>query len=832
VSLLATLLIAYLPGALAYRLPIFGRDQRAALDAGERVFWQVLLSLAWTLAVALALAAAGEYQFERVVVTNGVICLLLGLIGRGSLLYRGTAARPSWSVLLPIALVAFGLVQYFPSSEYVIGGKDPGTYINQGIQFAQRGALVVRDPVVAGLPGPHREFFFPRHEREEYDALRFMGFFIVNLARGEVVGQFPHLFPASIAVGYGLNGLTGARDAVGWWTILALLGVYFLGARLIGPVAAFAGALLLALHPIVVWFARYPNSEIVMAAMGFAALLALARSQQDGTGSFALIAGALTGLMLFLRIDMLLLMVAVVAAVVLAAIADRRPIPRGFVLALLVVGVPGWQYLTTTMAPYAVQLTNFLDMVPRLLKIGMPVVAVLTLAVLFRYRDRYGNRVRQLAPVLLALVVLAAAAYAWWLRGPGPEGAPASLTDYNAYAFRTFGRLYLAPLGVLLALAGFVLVNRRDFWRDPAFLLTFAGFSLFLFYKLQIVPVHFWMGRRFLAFILPGALLLAAAAALAPLGQPRRWRIARGVVGTALLIMLGQRYLAVSMPLMHHVEYAGVIPALERLAAQFGDRDLVIVESRDAGSDMHTFAVPLAYIYARRVLVLPNARPDKAALRSFLEFARTHYDRIWFLGGGGTDLLSRHIGAVPIYEQQVRVPEYETTPWTVLPSSVRRKDFDYSLYQLTLDPAPAEAFTVDVGVRDDLYLLRFYAKEQTEGRTVRWTGPRSLISVPGLRGGETDLILELHDGGRPIARGATPARVEVLFDDVSLGTIDVAPGFREYRLALPPELVQRAASRDEPAQITLLSTTWMPMKFLGGTDDRELGVMLDRIRIR
>jgi hypothetical protein len=178
------------------------------------------------------------------------------------------------------------------------------------------------------------------------------------------------------------------------------------------------------------------------------------------------------------------------------------------------------------------------------------------------------------------------------------------------------------------------------------------------------------------------------------------------------------------------------------------------------------------------------------------------------------------------------VPEYEVTPWPTLPAGVRRKDLDYSLYQLTLDPPPAERFDLDVGVRDELYLLRFYAKEQTEGRTVRWTRARSFVSVPGLRGDETELVLELHDGGRPVAQGAPPARVEVLFDDVSLGTIEVTPGFRDYRMVLPSVLVKRAAARDEPATITLLSTTWMPKTYLGGTDDRELGVMVERIQIR
>ena len=41
--------------------------------------------------------------------------------------------------------------------------------------------------------------------------LRFMGFFIQDPDTGTVVGQFPHVFPASIAIGYGIDGLTGAR---------------------------------------------------------------------------------------------------------------------------------------------------------------------------------------------------------------------------------------------------------------------------------------------------------------------------------------------------------------------------------------------------------------------------------------------------------------------------------------------------------------------------------------------------------------------------------------------------------------------------------------------
>ena len=54
---------------------------------------------------------------------------------------------------------------------------------------------------MASVPPFARDTFFPSYGRTDYDSLRFMGFFVQDLEQGTVVGQFPHLFPASIAVG-------------------------------------------------------------------------------------------------------------------------------------------------------------------------------------------------------------------------------------------------------------------------------------------------------------------------------------------------------------------------------------------------------------------------------------------------------------------------------------------------------------------------------------------------------------------------------------------------------------------------------------------------------
>jgi hypothetical protein len=154
--------------------------------------------------------------------------------------------------------------------------------------------------------------------------------------------------------------------------------------------------------------------------------------------------------------------------------------------------------------------------------------------------------------------LLVAAAYAWFLRRPGGK-----LTDYDAYALRTFTEFYLFRIGLVAALAGLVLGGSRGFWRDPAMTLVIAAFSLFLFYKIKIVPEHFWAGRRILPVILPGALLLARAGAFGTIaGQPRRWGVVRdrgrpGPRGPRRPVRAG------GGPVMPHVEYRGMIRYLE-----------------------------------------------------------------------------------------------------------------------------------------------------------------------------------------------------------------------------------------------------------------------------
>jgi hypothetical protein len=824
------LLIAFVPGALVFRVPFGERRRRAGLPAEERAYWAVVLSVAWSSVVVLSLAAAEHYSLGLLLGVNALVSVAVAVAWRERLLYRGTAAAPGWTALFPAALLALGFAIFLPVSEFIIGGKDPGVYINEGIALAQRGSLVITDKLVTSVPGTVRDLFFPPYNDRWYYSLRFMGFFLVNPFKGSVVGQFPHVYPAWIAVGYGLAGVAGALRVVAASAMLGLLGVYFVGARLIGRVPAWCAAALLALCVIESWFGRYPNSEMVLQALLFAGLLAFARSHVDDDPFFAPVAGLLLGLLVFVRFDAVLAWAGVGLAALFLFLRDRRP--RWSFLAPMALAVAAVAtYISTIMRPgfgrYAVFLQNLRPV--HLVLLAAAAVAIVGLWFASRWR-RLADGVTKWLPAVVSAAVVGAMIYAYYLRTPGGRLAP-----HDALSLRTF-TWYFPFAGLVAAAAGFVLLAWKRFWRDPALLLVTTVYGFFVFYKIQIVPEHFWMTRRFLPVILPAAFLLLCAGAFygtwsrrGHAVESRPLRIARWAVPLVFVAVVGALLARAAAPVRAHVEYQGLLDRIESLSHQFGPTDLVVVESRRS-SDLHTIALPLAYIFGRQVLVLNTPRPDRDRFRGFLDWARSRYDNVYFVGSGGTDLLSRSVAVVPLSTARFQVPEYESL-WNAYPTRSRLKEFDYSIYRFVTPPETAPPFDLTVGTNDDLFVVRFNAKEEINGQTYRWTTGSSYVTLLGLTEQSRSLTLWMDRGGRPAEAG--PATVTCYLDNQPIGEVTVdRPGVQPYLFAIPPDLAKDAAHRDEPALLRLVVRAWSPKKLWGTDDDRTLGVMLMRVAVQ
>ena len=165
----------------------------------------------------------------------------------------------------------------------------------------------------------------------------------------------------------------------------------------------------------------------------------------------------------------------------------------------------------------------------------------------------------------------------------------------------------------------------------------------------------------------------------------RAARASRYALRLAVLALVAWGFWGATGLVRPHVEYAGIIPRLEAIASRFSPHDLVIVESRNA-SDIHVLALPLAYIYDKPVLVLNSPKPDKAVFEMFLGWARRHHPQVYFIGGGGTDLLSRNVAVEAVASERFQIPEYESVR-NAYPTRVRFKEFDFGIYRF-VTPSP------------------------------------------------------------------------------------------------------------------------------------------------
>lgn len=201
---------------------------------------------------------------------------------RGQFSWRPERKLDSWlaAVILGGSAVLFLLAPH----ETLVGSQDSGVYFNTGANIARSGAIIIQDPllktigqaakdptigpkvipqVLQGVAKKEDRYLFARY-------LRLPGFFVRSnddgLYNGEVVPQFFHLYPAILAVGFGLGGLRGETLVTPLLGALGIFAVYLTALRLfparrqrwIAPVAA----LFLALNGVQVWFARQSLWEI------------------------------------------------------------------------------------------------------------------------------------------------------------------------------------------------------------------------------------------------------------------------------------------------------------------------------------------------------------------------------------------------------------------------------------------------------------------------------------------------------------------------------------------------------------------------------------------
>jgi hypothetical protein len=613
-------------------------------------------SLAWAHAHRFSLAAA-------------LLSALAVLAGLGALVRRSrvvvTGDLAGLVAVLLCGVVA--LVMFLPGFEYGAGDKDPGMYTAHGVLIAREGSYSFTDPALAA-PG------LPVVEGEE--KARHPGVWIRNRETGLIVPQFFHLWPSLLATSYevgGYGGIAATTPLVACAAVLALAGVL---RRVAGVPAAVAGGLLLTTNMLEVWQAKFPSTEALAQALMVGALLWAVVAVQTRWRPASLLAGALVGVAFLNRPDGWLLVMA--AAGILSAlwVSRRADAEVPWAAAGLGVVLPYALFQAYGTAYRYSRDNGVPKLVPTLVLLGALVVAAVVLRPLGRSRvdgllGAFSRPSAQLRAGLGVCAVFALLLVGGYLR---PRLMGEDFTTAEGHGrFRTYDEHNLHRLtwfvtypGMAMAGLGLAVVALRR-WRLDAWALALPVLMLapvFLWHAHVAVRLMWW-GRRYVPYVLPGLVLLAALTVA--FGVAFRWRGRPVLAGPAVIVLAAvlAATTAQSLPLRNHDEWAGAVAIAQRISDLSGDDRGVYLWEQGAccAAPALLFAMPVWMARGELSVLLPPREEDHADYVSQYrrEFAGDPLFVVWDganplpadLRALGLSVVDHLSGTLPVWEETV-----------------------------------------------------------------------------------------------------------------------------------------------------------------------------------
>lgn len=496
------------------------------------------MALFWVcLVVSLAVLAG---QFRPVVVLPAAAVLLVAT-------WRLVPRRlpVSWSAALG-ALSALGLaaawfVANAPyAAQYVLVTRDPGFLTLEGFWLTEHPTADLPMGTAEAVAGSLRDV---ESRTGAYHPLD-----------GSLHAQGAKLLPGLLALGgwaAGDRGILLGNLLIG---AVALLAVYGLARRLVGPWWSLVPVVALGLSLPMLVFSRAAYTEPLNVAMVFGALTLSWSAFETRSWWRHVLSGALIGSTALSRIDGTASVIGFVAGLGLVAGATllprrRREARTGLLLAgaaaLLLVGI-GWTDLRLLSPGYLSDLGSQFSLLVAALGATVAVAALISFPRAwdpvrrFVQRRRRGLAVAGVVAVVLVAVVLSTrflwlpgyaldpeSAYADLVAGlQQREGMPVEPTrSYDDWSVRWLSWYYGWPV-VVLSFAGLALLTHRAISRrDPRLLMVLAVIaapSALYLWRISITPDQVWAMRRLLPVTLPG-FLVAATVVLHALWQARRW---------------------------------------------------------------------------------------------------------------------------------------------------------------------------------------------------------------------------------------------------------------------------------------------------------------------
>lgn len=626
---------------------LFGRifvKRESDLSFLGAIFVAVLPVLLLVALSGLALAEIGVFSLLTVSVVLLVagIALSIFMSHKGIALFALSFRRVDRYDLLALLVVLMLGGLYVQASEQILGGHDPGSYINIGVTMARTGAVRIYDETLAEMPVAYRELFTGR-AAPNHEGSRFPAFYIQHIAKPVVTPQFFHVFPVFIAVFYLLGGLKSALFVVSLFGWSSLLAVYLLGRRLIHPVAGIVALVLLGVNISQIWFAHIPFADIVLQFFLlsgfwlFAVLIELEAAKSRQTWMYALLTGACLGIGHLIKLDVFILPPVIFAYVGFAWLMGRATKLHAYLLGgylpLFIYAIFHGYFFSY---PYVADVFYHFRGYLRLAKIAVLVLVPVAVVVIWKRRriavlvakllvwrawmvrvfvigcvlfSLYAYFVRPLmadlgamepdalackGPLIARLAAFAGEPQTTWL-------SPHIVRTFTEEGIVRFG-WYFTPIGVWLGLVGFLwwfALGRKS--AQPFLWAAFLN-TVMIFYRGAIVPYYFWAFKRYVPLIVP-AFVLFVAFLLQQLWLAARTDWRKKILPVTMAMFLLFSYVLGSLMFWGHVEYKGAINDLTALAARLPENAVVLFNA--VGLHIR-LGVPLTYIYGLDVYPVPE----------------------------------------------------------------------------------------------------------------------------------------------------------------------------------------------------------------------------------
>ncbi|WP_294177992.1 glycosyltransferase family 39 protein [uncultured Schumannella sp.] len=451
-----------------------------------------------------------------------------------------------WSALGALAAFVFAGVWFalnLPmASEYIVAIRDPGIYMVTGANIAVTGG----SPIDVRQASQLAELSPTITEK--------LGVFATS-SDGITRLQGSNGYPAMVAIGFWVAGVEGGTSTNLVIGAVALIALYGLARRVVGPVWALVPSVLMGASMPFTYLSRTSYTEILATLVvlaGSTVLLSALRSQR--TTQFVL-AGALIASAALTRIDGALAFTGASFGLVLIALGAGRAVSVSRPLTNIVAfSAAGWLIIGLGALDLVLNTPRYLSdlgSMPQLLWLGTAIVSVVLIAVSALPLARRGPWApRTTKRVAIGGAVIVAGLFIYWVSRPlwmtnhfishpsyqravealqAQDGLPLDGSQsYDEYTLWWFAWYFGWPL-LLGAIVGITLWLYRavsDHKPEWIVLIAVAAASAMLYFNVvSVTPDQIWAFRRVLPVITP-TLLIAFAFALAVWwrrGRVSRW---------------------------------------------------------------------------------------------------------------------------------------------------------------------------------------------------------------------------------------------------------------------------------------------------------------------